>query len=166
MFFKDSKTNINGSKTVNSLNINSYNSLQYGEFPQNHDSLLPFTLFSSNQTLENYIKKYPFCYYLEYGTGYYPEIQEGNSAVFLLMYSDLVEMSKMLLDLLEQYPGAFFLFIPPLFVREAFEEIQAIFERHIKRTDPIINPIQFVTTMQLTISKNLGVPIPLIGPIK
>jgi len=91
-------------------------------------------------------------------------------------------MPLMLERMVGDYPFAFYMFIPAQFVREAFQEMLPIFERHEKRVqwcktetgaDPIEKarqmvvcqvPFDFLTLLQGTLMLALGCPIPVITP--
>jgi hypothetical protein len=90
-------------------------------------------------------------------------------------------MPRLVRKLIGQYPFAYYMFIPASFVKEAFEALVAIFERHQKRLEFVLEnadalsdptliqhclitkvPYDFVTILQGTLIETLGCPVILI----
>lgn len=101
-------------------------------------------------------------------------------SIFIFTYSDLAEMPLILEKLMNKYPYAYCMFIPAQFVREAFQQMVMIFERHQRRIkfvedhpddislaphkDICNNVFDFVTLLQQTLMQILDCPIPLFVP--
>ena len=140
----------------------------------------PFSLYSSNKTIEEYQAKYDFCDFLEIKDGGFPN-GVNNISLFVFQYADMVEMPLFVSKLMSDYPFSFFMFIPSGAVREAFNEMALIFARQKKRVewlkanqgkqrcanDTYIckSGILFVGALQRTLIDKLKVPIPLFSPL-
>jgi hypothetical protein len=138
---------------------------------------LPFPLFSSNTETQSYATRFPFLEVIDVTSDVFPH---NEDTLYVFTYSDLCEMPLMIDKLLRECPFAYHMFIPAQFVREAFQLMIHIYERHEKRklfiekiesldsrplTDQFIVAsvsFDFVTLLQGTLIKLLGCPIALI----
>lgn len=105
---------------------------------------------------------------------------QSKVSIFVFTYSDLGEMPLLLEKLIDSFPLSYFMFIPAQFVREAFQQMVMIFERHQRRIkfvedhpddaslslhkDICNSTFDFVTLLQATLIQFLDCPIPLYVP--
>ena len=107
-------------------------------------------------------------------------LSQSKCSLFLFTYSDLAEMPLLLDKLMDLFPLSYFMFIPAQFVREAFQQMVMIFERHQRRIKFVEdhpddnslalhkeicnNVFDFVTLLQATLIQILDCPVPLFVP--
>ena len=130
----------------------------------------PFPLFEKNKEIDKYIKDYPFCIFRNEDDKSFPD------EILIMTFSDYFEWPPFLDKIIHNGFYSCILFVPGFIIKDCFDELNLIFERHQRRKlflnlNKIENqkkiledPFQFIGTIQLTLMKKLKVPIILFLP--